>query len=56
MPAKSEQEIEELEAKKKVLEKKLKTEEAKMSEIMASLKTETQGLQAEKDVSATMDW
>ncbi|XP_038051306.1 structural maintenance of chromosomes protein 4-like [Patiria miniata] len=50
VPAKSEQEIKELEAGKETLEKRLKTEEAKMGEIMASLKTETQDLQAEKDV------
>ncbi len=51
VPADSEKEITDMEAKKKELEEKVKIEEEKMSEIMASLKTETQDLQKEKDVS-----
>ena len=51
MPGDSEKEIADLEKKKVSLEQKLQVEEAKMNDIMASLKTETQGLQAEKEVS-----
>ena len=51
VPADSEKEIVEMEAKKVEFEAKVKVEEEKMNEIMASLKTETADLQKEKDVS-----
>ncbi|XP_030837819.1 structural maintenance of chromosomes protein 4 isoform X1 [Strongylocentrotus purpuratus] len=53
VPGDSEIEIGELEKRKASLEEKLKVEEAKMNDIMASLKTETKGLQAEKEAKET---
>ncbi|KAJ8030527.1 Structural maintenance of chromosomes protein 4 [Holothuria leucospilota] len=50
VPGDSEKQIESNKEKKASLEEKLKVEEEKMGEIMASLKTETAGLQAEKEV------
>lgn len=54
VPATSDATIKEATAKREVLEKEKERAEAKLKEVMDSLKQETQGLQKEKEVCVSI--